>query len=102
MSRSRKRSFYCKDQNSKYGKRTASRAVRKMAGVPLKGNKYKRLYCSWNICDYRTRAKIYTAKEFRRMWNDPCCKNEDFIRYRKKYRNWKEAYRNQMKWYIMK
>lgn len=101
MSRSYKKHFYCKDTNSKCGKRAARRVVRRTSDS-LNGSKYKRLYCSWNICDYKHRGKTYTAKEFCKMWYDPYCSNEDFLWYRKKCRNWKEAYRKHMKWYIMK
>lgn len=67
MSRSYKKNPYCTDNgNSKYGKRIANRVTRKKLKskkfedeVLPKGKKYKQLYCSYDICDY----KFYETKK---------------------------------------
>lgn len=62
MSRSYKKSPYCTDNgNSKQGKRIANRITRRKLKkdifiLPKKGKKYKHLYCSYNICDYKFRS----------------------------------------------
>lgn len=61
--------IHIKDQNSKFGKRQASAAVRRAADVP-NGRQYRKFYCSWNISDYEWTEKKYTRDEFRRKWFD--------------------------------
>lgn len=60
MSRSYKRTPICKDGNKskKFGKRQANKKIRKTAGLSGKSNNYKKIYESWNVCDYR----IYSDK----------------------------------------
>lgn len=99
MSRSYKKFIVCKDQNSKSGKRMANRAVRRNENVPS-GAKFKRYYCSWNICDYRSKERFYTAEEFRRNWYDKT--NKDFEWLRNRFRTCKEAYRHWLRWYRIK
>ena len=56
MSRSYKKSPVCNDHstpNTSWDKRQANKAVRRYMGVIPNGNCYRKLYCSWNICDYR-------------------------------------------------
>ena len=87
-----------KEQNSKFGKRQAAAAVRRAADVP-NGKQYRKYYCSWNISDYAWIVQKYTRDEFRRKWFDTSHCNADrwnhnvFEDYRRKFRNWKEAYR---------
>ena len=55
MSRSYKKTAGWTDHGSpwsKYAKRFANRVVRNSKDVPS-GGAYKKLYCSWNICDYK-------------------------------------------------
>lgn len=99
MSRSYKKFIVSKDQNSKFGKRSAVKAVRRKKDVP-NGSKFKRYYCSWNICDYRSKERFYTAEEFRRNWFDKT--NRDFEWLRNRFRTCKEAYRHWLRWYRMK
>ena len=99
MSRSYRKFIVCKDSNSKFGKRSASRTVRHAENVP-NGGCFKRFYCPWIICDYRSKGKFYTAEEFRRKWFDKS--DEDFYWWRKHFRVWKDAYRHWLKWYRMK
>ena len=87
-----------KEQNSKFGKRQAAAAVRRAADVP-NGSQYKKYYCSWDISDYAWTVRKYTRDEFRRKWFASAHSRpdrgtrEDFAFYRKRFRNWKEAYR---------
>lgn len=99
MSRSYKKFIVCKDENSRFGKRLANRAVRRNKNVP-DGAKFKRYFCSWNICDYRSKEKFYTAEQFRRKWFDTSYIEFDWLRRR--FHTWKEAYRHWLRWYRMK
>lgn len=89
---------HIKEQNSRFGKRQASAAVRRAADVP-NGKQYRKYYCSWDISDYAWVEQKYTRDEFQRKWFDTSHCNADrwnhrvFEYYRKKFRNWKEAYR---------
>lgn len=99
MSRSCKKFIVCKDDNSKFGKCLANKTVRRNKNVP-DGAKFKRYFCSWNICDYRSKEKFYTAEQFRRRWFDISYTELDWLRRR--FRSWKEAYRHWLRWYRMK
>ena len=99
MSRSYKRSVICKGQNNKKGKRLAGRTVRRASDVP-NGNCFKKLYCTWDICDWRFREQSYTAEQFRKAWYD--CENTEFDWRRNSFCNWKTAYRFYLKGYKRK
>lgn len=99
MSQSYKKYCVCKDKNSQYGKRQASKAVRRSKDVP-NGSMYKKFFCSWNICDYRCYEQKLSKKEFIENWNNS--KDTDFILYRRGYNTWKEAYRSWKRYYICK
>jgi hypothetical protein len=68
MSRSYKKSPYCTDNgNSKENKKIASRVTRRKLKNDIlpKGTKYKQIYCSYNICDYKFRStKLETIENF--------------------------------------
>ncbi|WP_083938083.1 hypothetical protein [Paenibacillus daejeonensis] len=56
MSRSLKRTPVCKDHSSpgtRWAKRKASKAVRRFSGKVPNGKWYRKIFCSWDICDYR-------------------------------------------------
>lgn len=56
MSRSYKKSPVFTDQSrysTRWVKRQASKAVRRYAEETSNGKWYRRVYCPWNICDYR-------------------------------------------------
>ena len=99
MSRSYKRSPIRKDKNFKKGKRIASSAVRRAADVP-NGNRFKQLYCGWDICDRRQRGQSYTVEQFRRAWLDFDNKDLDWARDR--FNSWKIAYRYWLRCYKRK
>ena len=55
---------------SKYAKNQANKKVRKEMFFYRKSKKYKRIYESWNIVDYRfyKRKPLETEGEFLRIW----------------------------------
>lgn len=64
MSRSYKNSPVCTEGENragtrKYWKRLANRKVRKAKSLGMKSKNYKKIYESWDICDY----KFYLQKE---------------------------------------
>lgn len=81
MSRSYKHVPCCKDYNRGM-KKYANRYVRRNYLVVPSGMAYKRLFCSWNICDYKFLTSFsdyknqackynrrkYSDKELYRMW----------------------------------
>lgn len=72
MSRSRKKNPVVSDYNRKgttFYKRQAARKIRYYKGIIPNGSYFKKLYCSWNIFDYKRRITNY---------------NESFMFYGKK------------------
>lgn len=56
MSRSRKKSHFVVDhtaRTTKKQKRLANKTVRRKKDFDVSGSVYKKIYPSWNICDYR-------------------------------------------------
>ena len=54
LSRSYKKYPCCKDERScKNGQRFANKTIRQHDGEIPNGRAYKKLYCSWDICDYK-------------------------------------------------
>ena len=54
MSRSRRKVSYYGDKKKRQSKRQANKKVRHLSVYAelSNGNKWKKLYCSWNICDW--------------------------------------------------
>lgn len=73
MSRSYKKP-YIKDngRSKKEAKRFANKVVRKYKDIIPNGKSYRKLYCSYNICDYK--YKTYADKAYRYhiepIWSD--------------------------------
>jgi len=64
MSRSRKKHPVVSDYSrntTRFFKRIASKTVRKYKGNIPNGSHYKKLYCSWNIFDYK--SFVYNNEE---------------------------------------
>ncbi|MBB3114558.1 hypothetical protein FHS18_006679 [Paenibacillus phyllosphaerae] len=62
MSRSYKKSPVCNDHATPgtiWAKRKAAKAVRRYKDDIASGAAFRKLYCSWNICDYR----FYTTRQ---------------------------------------
>lgn len=71
MSRSYRHSDIVKQQNTKGMKQYANRKVRrcyKNDDLPMKGKSYKKLFQSWDICDWKW---IWTKQEAIEEWNRP-------------------------------
>ncbi|QHW35182.1 hypothetical protein GZH47_19525 [Paenibacillus rhizovicinus] len=67
MSRSFKKTPVCKDPCSKWMKRQASKAVRRYDADLNAGGGYRKVFCSWNLCDYRfIQTKQQAALEWER------------------------------------
>ncbi|MCT4584441.1 MAG: hypothetical protein N4A54_05895 [Peptostreptococcaceae bacterium] len=67
MSRSYKKTPVLKDSgDNKWVKRQASKSVRRYKYIIKSGSSYKKLYCSYNICDYRFFRPwaVYVEKEY--------------------------------------
>ena len=88
LSRSYKKFIVLKEQGNKYVKRRASRAVRLYKDIIPKGGAYKKLYCSWNICDWW----IYAS------WEE-YYKEKDIVHLIKGSEKYKEVYREWYKYY---
>ena len=74
MSRSYKKFPVFKDRcrtskNCQKPKTFANQAVRRYLGIPGGKAGYKKLYCSWNICDYRFYF-CRNEEEFAFMWKN--------------------------------
>ena len=52
MSRSFKKSLVAKDKNNKYNKKSANKKVRRYKNNIANGKAYKKIYESYDICDY--------------------------------------------------
>ena len=64
MSRSYKKHISAKsDSQTRWAKCQASKRVRRFKGLIPKGGIYKKLYCSWNIVDYK--SVLFTKKDFK-------------------------------------
>ena len=90
MSRSYKKIPMIKDANSRPGKSSANRKVRR-AAVIANGGGYRKVYETWNICDYR---HIETEEEFMAFWEKG---GNGYIH--RHCRTRKEAHRLWLKWY---
>ena len=95
MSRSFKKSPVIKDANRKgptykSGKQIANRAVRHKGDIP-NGGSYKKVYCSWNISDYRF---MKTEAEFKKEWdNGDEYLHEHYKTYKRALFEWKKYYK---------
>lgn len=99
MSRSYKKTPWAGDTKGKEKKRDANSKVRmflKNLEHEVQNNAYKRIYETWDICDY---GWMYTWEEY---W-DFCQKRyAEHPEYYKTPPNKKIEYRNWYKWYKMK
>lgn len=99
MSRSYKKNPWAGDNKGKSKKRNANSKVRmflKNLENELKYNAYKKVYETWDICDY---GETVTWKEY---WQHCLRMYEKYPSLYKHPPNEKEEYRNWYKWYKMK
>ncbi len=97
MSRSYKHTILCKDKNGRYSKSLSSRAVRRTDKI-ADGGAYKKLFCSWEICDYR--YDYNTDERSLRKWMNEWERKDSLLH--RLYPNRKQAYRAWLKCYKMK
>ena len=104
MSKSYKKTPYCGESKGKKKKKIANRRVRRQLNRNLdldaRNGNYKKLYNSWNICDYgwRTTWEEYWEKELN-WYNKKCYlfPNKKFERPNKK-----ESYQRWLRYYYRK
>lgn len=89
---------FFKEANGKFGKKSASSAVRRAKDVP-DGKAYRKFFCSYIICDYRCPKTKYNAHEFRIKWES---RDDELFFYLSRFSDWKDAYRKYFKIHIMK
>ena len=88
MSRSYKKTPICKELNSQFGKRQANKAVRRNNEI-ADGGAFKKVYCSWNISDYKM---IQTEKELKQDWDNGAeYLHRRFATYEQALFDWKKA-----------
>ena len=81
----------CKGSSFKSGKQIANRAVRNHQDVPS-GGSYKKVYCSWNISDWRF---MQTESELRRLWdNGDAYLHGRYKTYEQARIAWKKVFKN--------
>ncbi|MFD2334621.1 hypothetical protein ACFSR7_35710 [Cohnella sp. GCM10020058] len=95
MSRSFKKTPVCNDHATPYtrlAKRMASKAVRRYRDEIANGKWYRKVYCSWDICDYRfyqtkrqaTLEWETTRSAWKRRWSQADWINDWEKTYRRK------------------
>ena len=83
MSRSFKKNPINKDHfGGKYGKRMASKAVRRKKTFALSGGEYKKVYESWNINDY---ISYYSKEDAIKDWYNEEAEHCKYPHLHKKY-----------------
>ena len=81
----------CKGTKYKSGKQLANRAVRNQEDVP-NGGSYKKVYCSWNISDWRF---MKTEAELRKEWDSGDQRLREVYKTYEEVRSaWKKEYKN--------
>ncbi len=93
MSRSyKKHPWYTDGRNGQVkSKRLANKTIRNYKNKIIKGNFYKRLFCSWNIHDYISRWSWEEAKE--EYENDPSTWMEKYPTLTDFYKYWSKYYK---------
>lgn len=93
MSNSMKKSTVCTDQHTPdthLSKRQASKAVRRFTGDVQNGKWYRKLYCSWNIRDYRF---YKTKQQAIHEWETSRCLRERQLTQAEVIKDWEKFYR---------
>lgn len=93
MSKSYKKSPAWTEQttpNSIWAKRKAAKAVRRFADDISSGKWYRKLYCSWDICDYR----FYKTKQQAILeWETSDCPRDQEMTRAEVINDWEKQYR---------
>jgi hypothetical protein len=93
MSRSYRKTPILKDPNNKWAKRKSNKRVRNNSDEIVNGNHYKKLFCSYDICDF----KMNTGLSFKE-WLD----NEIEHGRIDKSKDWRECYKQYRTTYLKK
>lgn len=99
MSRSYKKASYCGDKKGKDKKRVANHAVRnylKDINKTLSKGGFKKVFCSYDICDY------WWLQSWEEYWEDCLRGYKEHPEWYKQPPNKKEEYRSWYKSYKMK
>lgn len=90
MSRSYKKHAWVTDgkDGRKYAKRLANKAVRNCKDVP-NGKAYKKIFCSYNIHDYKSR---WPWQEALKNWYNTPFLQEKYPKIKDFYRYWQKHY----------
>lgn len=86
MSRSYKRIPCCKDHNLG-AKRLANKKVRRNNWSILAGNSYKKIFCSYSICDYKFLDSFLEYKNSHEKYNGKRYSDKEL------YKKWYKAYK---------
>lgn len=99
MSRSYKRTPRSGDRKDKFFKKYANRKVRRlpMDEHPLKGNAYKKVFPSYEICDYET-----VGIDFEQYWECLVKRWHEWDWRSEPFPDRVEAYQNYFRWFIRK
>ncbi|MGO4271501.1 hypothetical protein AB4Z22_16925 [Paenibacillus sp. TAF58] len=92
MSRSYKKSPVSTDHHSpgtRWVKRQAAKAVRRYGGIVENGKSYRKLFCSWDICDYR----FYQTREQAVLEWETNARLQSRFSKERMLRNWEKFYR---------
>ncbi|MBQ5333149.1 MAG: hypothetical protein J6K92_07820 [Oscillospiraceae bacterium] len=90
VSRSYKRTPICKETNSRFGKRNASKAVRRK-GSDANGCYYKKIFSGRDyICEYHVHEKSFrqSLEQWREAWEKSGWLKNTFPNWKRAYRAW--------------
>ncbi|WP_138754250.1 hypothetical protein [Paenibacillus sinopodophylli] len=93
MSRSIKKSPAWTDHTSpgtRWSKRQAAKAVRRYSENVQNGKWYRKIYCSWNICDYRF---FKTRQQAIKEWQTSTWLPEQLLTEAEIINTWEKQYR---------
>ena len=93
MSNSMKKSPVWTDHQTpgtRWSKRQASKAVRRFTGDVQNGKWYRKLFCSWNICDLRF---YKTKQQAIHEWETSRCLRERQLTQAEVIKDWEKFYR---------
>ena len=93
MSRSYKKNPYCCAAKNRQGKRDSNRKVRNYNFFLSSGSSYKKLYCSYDICDYKMFGNFKEYTNVERI-NSECALLGYKMRYTKEelLTSWRKCY----------
>ncbi|MBD5142611.1 MAG: hypothetical protein HDT22_03240 [Ruminococcus sp.] len=109
MSRSYKKFPVVKDRastskNRQKPKTFANRTVRRSKIIPSGKAGFKKLYCSWNICDYRFLSRYSNEKFLKKAWDN----GDMYIHvarwgdFRERFQSYEEALQDWKRCYVRK